>query len=86
MPEISRFFGIIIIIYYNEHNPPHFHVKYNDQRAIFEIKELRLLEGKLSQRVTALVLEWAFMHRDELLSNWELARDGKSLKKIEPLA
>lgn len=86
MPEICRFLGIIIVIYYNEHNPPHFHVKYNEHRATIDIRELRILEGSLPQRVLALVLEWSFLHRSELLADWELAREGKPLQKIEPLA
>ncbi len=85
MPEICRFLGIIIVIYYNEHNPPHFHVKYNEHRATIDIRELRILEGNLPQRVLALVLEWSFLHRNELLADWELAREGKPLQKIDPL-
>lgn len=85
MPEICRFLGIIIVIYYNDHNPPHFHVKYNEHRASIDIKELSILEGSLPQRVLALVLEWAFLHRTDLLADWELAREGKPLNKIDPL-
>ena len=85
MPEICRFLGIIIVIYYYEHNPPHFHVKYNEHRATIDIRELRILEGNLPQRVLALVLEWSFLHRNELLADWELAREGKPLQKIDPL-
>jgi hypothetical protein len=85
MPEICRFLGIIIVIYYSDHNPPHFHVKYNEHRASIDIKELRILEGSLPQRVLALVLEWAFLHRADLLADWVLAREGKPLNKIEPL-
>lgn len=73
------------MIYYSDHNPPHFHVKYNEQRASIDIKELRILEGSLPQRVLALVLEWAFLHRADLLADWDLAREGKPLNKIEPL-
>lgn len=85
MPEISRFFGIIIAIYYNDHQPPHFHAKYGDQTGVFVISDLRLIEGRLSQRVVALVLEWAFAHREELMLDWELAMARKPLQKIEPL-
>lgn len=85
MPEICRFLGIIIVVYYNDHNPPHFHAKYNEHRASIDINELRILEGGLPQRVLALVLEWAFLNRDALLENWQLAREGKPLNKIEPL-
>ena len=85
MPAISRFLGIIILMYYNEHNPPHFYVKYNEYRAVFSIKELKMVEGELPQRVTSLVIEWAFLHRDELLEDWSLASEKKPLKPIEPL-
>jgi hypothetical protein len=85
MPEVSRFLGIIIAFYYDEHNPPHFHVKYNEYRATFLINELKLGDGNLPKKVIALVLEWAFDHRDELIANWELAQNGKEPNKIEPL-
>lgn len=85
MPEISRFFGIIIAIYYKEHPPPHFHVKYGDDTGVFSIADLRLIAGHLPRRVVALVLEWAFEHRDELMKDWELAMAKKPLRKISPL-
>lgn len=85
MPEICRFFGIIIMMYYKDHQPPHFHAKYGDQRGVFSITELNLIEGILPKRVISLVLEWAFEHRDELISDWELMEKGKPLKKIQPL-
>ena len=85
MPEISRFFGIVIAIYWQEHGVPHFHAKYGGQRASFSINDLRLLEGGLPSRVTALVLEWAFQHREELLRDWELALAKKPLQPIPPL-
>ena len=85
MPEISRFFGIVIAIYWQEHGIPHFHAKYAGQRAVFSINDLRLLDGKLPQRVTALVLEWAFQHRTELMQDWELAAAKKPLQPIPPL-
>ena len=85
MPEICRFLGIIISMYYKEHAPPHFHAKYGEQRASFSINELKLIEGTLPKRVVSLVLEWAFEHRSELIENWELARNKEDLKKIDPL-
>jgi hypothetical protein len=85
MPEISRFFGIVVFIYFKEHNPPHFHAEYGGQVAAFSIPELSLMEGSLPRRVIALVLEWAFEHRQELLANWELAVARKPLRKISPL-
>src|SRR5207302_7864188 len=73
MPEISRFFGIVIAIYYKEHGVPHFHAKYAGQTGVFSIVDLELIEGVLPKRVVALVLEWAFEHRSELLDNWQRA-------------
>jgi hypothetical protein len=86
MPEIARFFGIVVAIYYKEHNPPHFHAKYGDQAAVFSIADLALIEGQLPKRVISLVLEWAFEHRDELMEDWRLAQANKPLRRIEPLA
>ncbi len=85
MPEISRFYGIIIAIYWNDHGEPHFHAKYAGRWAAFSIQDLRLLEGQMPPRVIALVLEWAFLHRSELLADWRLAAARKPLKPIAPL-
>jgi hypothetical protein len=85
MPEISRFFGIIIAIYYNDHPPPHFHVRYGQQKAIIEIQSLSILAGKLSPRALGLVIEWAASHQAELQQNWELARQQEPLESIQPL-
>lgn len=83
--EISRFLGIIIAMYYSDHNPPHFHVKYNEYRALFSIGDLKILEGELPPKVIALVLEWAFANRDELMEDWQLATSRQPLKSIKPL-
>ena len=85
MPEISRFLGIVIAIYYKEHPPPHFHAKYGNETGVFSIADLRLIQGHLPKRVISLVLEWAFEHRDELMEDWELAVAKKPLRKIPPL-
>lgn len=85
MPEISRFLGIIIKMFYNEHAPPHFHAEYNDYKAEILIETLEIKGGRLPKRVYSLVLEWATEHRDELMKDWELAREKKMLNKIEPL-
>ncbi len=85
MPEISRFLGIIITMYYNDHPPPHFHVRYNQQKAIIDIENLSLLEGKLTPRILGLVIEWAAIHKIELLTNCQRAREQNPLEKIEPL-
>lgn len=81
MPEICRFLGIVISMYFNEHNPPHFHVRYNDYRAVMDIRSLNVLDGQLPARVRGLVEEWAELHREELLSMW----NSKEFHKIEPL-
>jgi hypothetical protein len=85
MPEISRFLGIVIAMYYREHPPPHFHAKYGDQTGVFSIADLKLIEGSLPNRIISLVLEWAFEHRDELMKDWELSMAKKPLNKITPL-
>jgi hypothetical protein len=85
MPEISRFLGIIITMYYNDHAPPHFHVRYGEKKAIVGIDPLRILEGRLTPRVFGFVMEWASMHQTELLEDWDLARRNSPLKSIEPL-
>ena len=85
MPQISRFFGIVIAMYYNDHAPPHFHARYGDHEATFSIDSLAALEGSLPQRAAALVLEWAFQHREELARDWELARQAQPLQPIAPL-
>lgn len=85
MPEVSRFFGIIISLNYNEHPPPHFHVRYNDQKALVDIQFLRLIEGRLSPRALGMVIEWATIHQAELQENWQRARQQEPLRKIAPL-
>ncbi len=85
MPEISRFFGIVVQMYYADHDPPHFHVRYAGQKALFAIETLTLLRGTLSPRTLAMVTEWATLHRAELLEDWALAREEAELKPIAPL-
>lgn len=85
MPEISRFLGIKILMFYNEHNPPHFHVEYNEHKASIDIKTSGLVEGKLPSKVLGLVVEWAEDHQDELFKNWNNIRENGEWHKIEPL-
>ncbi|MBT8420509.1 MAG: DUF4160 domain-containing protein [Gammaproteobacteria bacterium] len=85
MPEISRFLGIIIYMYFNEHSPPHFHAEYNEFSASITIETLGLIEGKLPSRVMSLVIEWAREHQDELRKNWNSIREMGEFSKIEPL-
>ncbi|MBA4313326.1 MAG: hypothetical protein C0417_11930 [Chlorobiaceae bacterium] len=85
MPRLSEFFGIIISMYYNDHAPPHFHARYSDYEATMLIDTLEIYEGELPHRALAMVLEWAVSYRSELFRNWERARQGKQLKRIQPL-
>jgi hypothetical protein len=85
MPEISRFFGIIVRMYYNDHQPPHFHVDYNEYSAEIQIDTLDILFGNLPKRVYSLVLEWAVEHKAELLEDWFLARENQPLNSIKEL-
>ena len=70
---------------YNDHPPPHFHGRYAEQKAIVAIQSPTLLEGELSPRALGLVMEWAAMHRQELLDDWNLARQQQPLNRIAPL-
>lgn len=85
MPEISRFLGIVITMYFQDHDPPHFHVRYGEFRAIFGIDAMSLLEGCLPPRITGLVTEWATLHRLELRGNWTLLATEGKFHRIKPL-
>ncbi len=85
MPEISRFLGIVIVMYYRDHDPAHFHAIYGECEAVFAIEDLRIIEGKLPGRVAGLVLEWATLHKKELEKDWELCKKHHPLNKINPL-
>jgi len=84
MPEISRFLGIIIAMYYRDHSPPHFHAIYGDYEITVEI-ESGIINGRFPKRALKLVLEWLDIHKDELLENWRLAEGRRPLNKIQPL-
>ncbi len=85
MPEISRFFGIVVRMYFDDHAPPHVHVEYQGQRAVFDLGGT-IRQGALGSRVaTSLVQEWIALHIDELHADWELAQNGQALKTISPL-
>lgn len=77
MPEISRFYGIIIAMFWDDHNPPHFHARYGKYKVVIEIGSLRVLEGNLPPRALGLVIEWASQHKDKLMRNWEEARNKR---------
>ncbi len=84
MPEISRFLGIVIGMFYNEHGVAHFHARYGGYKVSIEV-ETGIVRGTFPPRALRLVEEWAAAHRLELLEDWRLAREGQPLKEIEPL-
>jgi hypothetical protein len=86
VPEISRFYGIVIRMYYDDHNPPHFHAEYGSGNIIIEIETLSILAGALAPRALGLVIEWGTLHRAELLSAWESAGRFEAINRIAPLA
>jgi hypothetical protein len=84
MPTISRFYGIVIFMNYNDHLPPHFHARYQDQEIIVEV-ESGLVQGKMSRRALRMVLEWSEKYQEELMRNWALAQARKPMEPILPL-
>ena len=84
MPEISRFYGIIITMYLPDHNPPHFYVRYNEHRATIDI-QTGAVTGQMPRRALQLVFEWLDRHQDELMANWQRMVEGKPLVTINPL-
>jgi hypothetical protein len=85
MPRISTFYGIVIAMYYREHGIPHFHALYGEHEASIALESLDVLRGYLPPRVLRLAMQWASIHREELLQNWNLAEHGEVLKHIAPL-
>ena len=85
MPVISRFFGILIRMFFNEHAPPHFHAEYGEYRASINIETLEVTDGKLPRRALELVQDWAELHRNELLKDWDLCRQHQQPDEISPL-
>jgi hypothetical protein len=85
VPEISRFFGIVIKMFFDDHNPPHFHAEYADSVALIGIRTLAVFSGRLPPRAMGLVIEWATLHQQELLADWERAQTQQDLRPIAPL-
>jgi hypothetical protein len=85
MPTISIFFGLIIRMYYKDHQPPHIHVQYQDCNAVIDIATGEMTEGKLPTRQLRFIQAWVEMRRDDLVANWELCRNGENPFKIDPL-
>ena len=85
MPEISRFFGMIIRMYYDDHNPPHLHAEYGGNKILLDFRG-NILRGSMGSRTALrLVREWIDLHHEELKMNWDLARVGEEIRKIAPL-
>lgn len=85
MPELSRFYGISILMYFNDHPPPHFHVVYDEHRAVISVQDLRMTEGALPRRFVALVLEWPMQHRQALQDAWDRLATSGERTRIPPL-
>jgi len=84
MPELSRFFGIVIRMYYRDHPPPHFHAERGEYEVVVDI-ETGIVQGRFPRRALSLVMEWHAAHRDELMQNWERARRAVPLTPVAPL-
>ncbi len=85
MPTISRFYGVLIRMYFADHAPPHFHALYGEYEALIDIRTLGVIEGELPRRALQMVHEWATEHRDELEEDWKLCAARKSPNPIRPL-
>jgi hypothetical protein len=85
MPEISRFFGIVVMMFYNDHAPPHFHADYGDEEWEIGLQPVKILKAGRNRRVQAMLLEWAVLHQDDLLEDWHRCRNHEAPRPVEPL-
>lgn len=85
VPAISRFLGIVIAMFFDDHGPPHFHARHAGGSAKIRIDTLESIETTLGRRQLRLVLAWAELHQEELAENWRRARAGETLHEIDPL-
>jgi hypothetical protein len=85
MPTISTFYGLVILMFWDDHNPPHFHVRYAGDQALVSISDLQIIQGQLPRRAERLLLEWAQDHQAELMENWQLCKNLEAPKAIAPL-
>jgi hypothetical protein len=85
MPTLSQFYGILIRMYWQDHSPPHFHALYGSDEALINIGTLEIYAGKLPRRALALVLEWAALHRKELMEAWRQCSSNQTPQPIAPL-
>jgi hypothetical protein len=86
MPQVSRFSGIVVTMYFNDHDPPHFHVRYGEYRATVGLDPITMLSGELPTRVRGVIIEWAHARRAELQENWTRMAIQGTFESIEPLA
>lgn len=86
MPEISRFFGIVIRMFFDDHPPPHLHAQYGEASALIALQPIAIIESDLPKRALSMVLEWTALHQRELLDNWDRLHTARSPCKIEPLS
>ncbi len=82
MPVISRFYGIVIRMYYRDHAPPHFHAVYGENEVVVGIDPIAVIEGEAPNRIRSMVLEWAALHQSELRENWRRSQVGDSLEAV----
>ena len=85
MPEVSRFYGLVIKIFYDDHNPPHFHAEYGEYEVLVNINTLAVISGRLPARALGMVTEWASLHQQELRAAWERAKQLQPPGHIDPL-
>lgn len=85
MPEISRFYGIVIKMFFDDHNPPHFHAFYGGDEVLIDITTLAVFAGHFPPRALGILIEWTTLHQQDLVKDWEKARRHEPLDKIEPL-
>ena len=85
MPEISRFYGIVIKMYFADHLPPHFHAEYGDQEALVDVNSLAVIAGRVPPRAMGMIVEWASSHQEELREAWNRAKKLQLPGKINPL-
>jgi len=81
MPEICRFYGIIIKMYFDDHNPPHFQAEYSGHEALIDVSTMTVFSGRLPTRAQALVIDWATLHQEDLRSDWQKAKSFEPLGK-----
>ena len=86
MPEISRFFGIVIRMFFDDHAPAHLHAQYGERSALVALQPIAVIESDLPARALSMVLEWTALHQSELLDNWERVCTARPAMKVAPLA